>query len=65
MTEQDDKGKTDQINIKSSRKNSCAIQVVARVRPCFDQTSDYPDFQPNELVENVIRIEVSPSTKLG
>ncbi|KAH0793513.1 Kinesin-like protein KIF6 [Histomonas meleagridis] len=64
MTE-DEKNKTDQNESKVSRKNSWAIQVVARVRPCFDEIADYQDFQPNELVENGIRIEVKPGTKLG
>ena len=44
---------------------SSNIQVVARVRPCFDTTADYADFQPNELDDKGVRIEVRPGVQLG
>lgn len=50
---------------KSSTSKSSTIQVFARVRPCFETQLDYPDFLPNELSENGIRIEIPQGMKFG
>ena len=44
---------------------SMNIQVVARVRACFEPSEDYEEFHINEIGDNSIRIEVKPGTKFG
>lgn len=44
---------------------SINIQVVARVRACFEPSEDYYDFHRNEIGENGIRIETKPGMKFG
>lgn len=41
------------------------IQVVARVRACFEPSEDYYDFHRNEIGDTGIRIEVKPGMKFG
>ncbi|OHT07077.1 Kinesin-like protein KIF6 [Tritrichomonas foetus] len=41
------------------------IQVVARVRACFEPSEDYQGFHINEIGDNGIRIEVKPGQKFG
>lgn len=44
---------------------SMNIQVVARVRACFEPSEDYYDFHRNEIGDNGIRIETKPGMKFG
>lgn len=41
------------------------IKAVLRVRPCFDATMDYENFQPNELSESGVRVEVPNGVDFG